>query len=199
MMLKPSDSYTAQFTTQHPETAVATNADSLPVATATRNGTDDAGFVLTVTNMATGRYKITGTIPVTYTAADIIQISVQATVATIAATAIVDGFAIDTKRNSDLNDFNVATESVTVDNVTATALADFFTTNSGTTFASAIAGSVVKEVVDNIAVGAGSSDWTTTEREHIRYRLGIDGTATTPIATGDLSDIKTILQAATHK
>ncbi|MBL4700318.1 hypothetical protein JYU15_01425 [bacterium AH-315-I18] len=198
MMLKPSDSYTAQFTTQHPDTAVATNADSLPVAIATRNGTDDAGFVLTVTNMTIGRYKITSTIPVNYIAGDLIQITIQATVATIAATAIVDHFTIDTKRNSDLNDFNASTQFITVDNITNNALAEFFTTNSGVLFNSAVAGSVVKEVVDNVVIAI-SNDWTTAEQEQIRYRLGIDGTASTPVATGDLSDIKTILQAATHK
>lgn len=29
-------------------------------------------------------------------------------------------------------------------------------------------------------LGAGSTDWTSTEKEHIRYRLGVDGTATAP-------------------
>ena len=39
--------------------------------------------------------------------------------------------------------------------VNAAGLADFFDTNSGTTYASAVAGSVVKEIVDNIEGGAG--------------------------------------------
>lgn len=44
----------------------------------------------------------------------------------------------------------------TVNGFTAVALADFFDTNSGTTYASAVAGSVVKEIVDNASGGGGS-------------------------------------------
>ena len=43
----------------------------------------------------------------------------------------------------------------TVNGFTAVALADFFDTNSGTTYASAVAGSVVKEIVDNASGGGG--------------------------------------------
>ena len=245
MILKPSDAYTAQFTTQHPETGLASDADTLPTAIATRNGTDDTTFILTITNMATGRYKITGTIPATYSSADIIQIVVEATVNEIEATAIVDQFVIETKRISDLNDFDVAsqtviidntftdniqdikttldatdfstlvnldqaistrstfdpaTQNVTVDDITPNVLAEFLTTNTGTTFSSAVTGSVAKEIVDNVATNSGTSDWTITELSQIRHRLGIDGDTQTPSSTiGDLADIKTILQASTHK
>jgi hypothetical protein len=237
MMLKPSDAYTAQFTTQHPDTGVATDADSLPTATVTHNGTDDGAFTLTVTNMDTGRYKLTGIVPVSYAPGDIVQVTVNATLASTAATAIVDQFTIDTKRNSDLIDFDPSsqainvgqwagenisstdfsvlsnldatvssrsmfdptTDTVIVDDVTPNVLADFFTTNSGQSFSTAIAGSVIKEIVDNVAGGGGSTDWTTTERQQIRHRLGIDGETNTPTSSGDLSDIKTILQAATRK
>ena len=113
-MLKPSDAYTAQFTTQHPDTAVTTNADSLPTAMATHNGTDDATFTLTVTNLDTGRYKVTGTVPATYTVGDIIQITVNATVNSITAAAIIDQFHIDTKRISDLVDFDPNAQSINV-------------------------------------------------------------------------------------
>ena len=37
------------------------------------------------------------------------------------------------------------------------------------------------------AGGGGSSDWTTTEKNQIRYRLGVDGTTAVPVATPDLS------------
>ena len=237
MMLKPSDAYTAQFTTQHPDTAVTTNADSLPTAMATHNGTDDATFTLTVTNLDTGRYKVTGTVPATYTVGDIIQITVNATVNSITAAAIIDQFHIDTKRISDLVDFdpnaqsinvgqwagnNVGmtdftvltnldvaissrstfdpnTQTVTVNDISSNVLAEFFTTNTGTTFNSAVNGSVVKEISDNIAGGVSSRDWSDTEKQQIRHRLGIDGDTTTPTHSGDLTDIKTILQAATRK
>lgn len=37
--------------------------------------------------------------------------------------------------------------------------------------------------------GGGATDWTATEREHIRHRLGINGTATAPTATPSLSTL----------
>jgi len=102
MSYKPSDSYYGEFTTQNFNTGVATDADSLPVATATQNGTDDAAFVLTVTNMDTGRYKVTGTVPASYSDGDSVQISVAATVSTVSGKAIIDSFVIQSKRASDI-------------------------------------------------------------------------------------------------
>jgi hypothetical protein len=46
-------------------------------------------------------------------------------------------------------DVTTAAANVSVDEIQATALADLFNTNSGTTYASAVAGSVVKEIADN--------------------------------------------------
>jgi hypothetical protein len=43
----------------------------------------------------------------------------------------------------------------TIGGLTAAALKDFFDTDSTTTYASAVAGSVVKEIVDNVASGSG--------------------------------------------
>lgn len=57
-------------------------------------------------------------------------------------------------------------------------LADYFDTDSGTDYDSAVAGSVVKEIVDNIEGGGGSGDWETTEKEQIRDALGVTGDTT---------------------
>ena len=46
-------------------------------------------------------------------------------------------------------DVTTAAANVSVDEIQATALADLFNTDSGTTYASAVAGSVVKEIADN--------------------------------------------------
>lgn len=46
-------------------------------------------------------------------------------------------------------DVSTAAANVSVDEIQATALADLFNTNSTTTYASAVAGSVVKEIADN--------------------------------------------------
>lgn len=43
------------------------------------------------------------------------------------------------------------------------------------------AGATTTKVVDDVGTGAGgSSDWTATEKNQIRYRLGVDGTTATP-------------------
>jgi hypothetical protein len=86
--------YYAEFTTANPTTGAAQDADSLPVATATHNGTDDATFTLTVTHMDTGRYKVTGTVPGGYAAGDYVQVSVAATVATVAGKGVIDDFMV---------------------------------------------------------------------------------------------------------
>jgi hypothetical protein len=99
---KPSDPFTKEFVTSSPTTGAAVNADTLPVATANRNGTDDGTFALTVASIDTGRYKITGTIPAGYVAGDVVNVSVAATVGGVAGKAIVDTFVLDTKRLGDV-------------------------------------------------------------------------------------------------
>ncbi len=41
--------------------------------------------------------------------------------------------------------------------------------------------------VSSVGGGPGGTDWTTTEKNQIRYRLGVDGTSAVPTATPDLS------------
>lgn len=94
-MYKPGDSYYGTFVTRNPATGAPADANSLPAATAVHNGVDDAGFSLTVTNVETGRYKITGTVPSTYAAGDAVQIVVDATVDSTAAKMVVDSFLVE--------------------------------------------------------------------------------------------------------
>jgi hypothetical protein len=100
MSYKPLQLYYKLFTA----TGAATNADSLPVATANHDGADDSAFVLTVTSVDTGRYKITGTVPSGYAEGDIVNVMVAATMSGVAGKAIVDTFTIDTKYVGDLHD-----------------------------------------------------------------------------------------------
>lgn len=86
--------YYKEFVTSSPATGAATNADSLPTATANHNGTDDGSFALTVTNIDAGRYKITGTVPSGYGVGDVVNVSVQATCSSITGKAIVDTFVV---------------------------------------------------------------------------------------------------------
>ena len=82
---KPGDDYYGIFYTTN-DRGIATDADTLPVATITKNGVDDGtsptGWTnsFTVTNMDTGRYLVEGTIPVSYSSGDVVQISGEATV-----------------------------------------------------------------------------------------------------------------------
>ncbi len=71
----------------------------------------------------------------------------------------------------------------TVGGMTAGGWATAFTVNSTKTYADAVAGSVVSEIAVNAGSGGGGTDWTTTERQQIRYQLGIDGASSLP-ATG---------------
>jgi len=94
MFYAPGQAFIAQFVTTRFSTGAAYDATGTPVATATRNGTDDAAFVLTVTKLATGRYKITGTVPSGYALHDRVQISVAATVDGVAKAGIVSEFQV---------------------------------------------------------------------------------------------------------
>lgn len=118
---KPGGAYSAEFVTSNPTTLAAQTADSLPTATANRNGTDDAAFVLTVTNLDTGRYKVTGTVPVTYVAGDSVALTAAATVAGVAGKGVVDAFVVDSATSSDaatLAAIKAKTDLLTVTTVT---------------------------------------------------------------------------------
>lgn len=70
--------------------------------------------------------------------------------------------------------FDAATDTITVDTAWPSAM------GVGDTYI------ILRTAMQQAAAG-GSGDWTATEKEHIRHRLGIDGTATAPTATPSLS------------
>ena len=92
-LLKAGAAYYGEFVTSRFSSGAAYDATGTPTATATRNGTDDGAFTLTVTKIDTGRYKVAGTIPA-YTAGDNVQVSVAATVDSVAAKGVVDEFYV---------------------------------------------------------------------------------------------------------
>lgn len=94
MSYNPGSPYYGAFTTQRLDTGFATSADSLPIAVANRNGIDDPSFVLTVALLDTGRYKITGTIPISYSVGDTVNVYVTASVNSVQGKAVVDSFTI---------------------------------------------------------------------------------------------------------
>jgi hypothetical protein len=110
---KPGDAYIKLFTTASPSTGGASNADALPTASLNRNGSDDSGVTLVVTNLDTGRYKISGVIPSSYAAGDVLNVTVTATVANVTGKAVIDTVVLDSKRLADKPAVSVAAGDVT--------------------------------------------------------------------------------------
>ncbi len=73
-ILRPADTYRDGFSTVGSSGAV--NADSTPTAALYRNGTVDGAVTVTVTNVTTGAYKLSATVPVGYAAGDDVQVLV---------------------------------------------------------------------------------------------------------------------------
>ena len=78
-------------------------------------------------------------------------------------------------------ELDAAVANVSVDEIQATALADLFNTDSGTTYASAVAGSVVKQIADN----AGGSALTTDAIAEAMFTYA----ATATYATADANSV----------
>lgn len=104
MAVKPSQAITCEFVTSRFDTGAATNADSTPTGTFVREGTDDGTVSVTVTNIDAGRYKAAFTIPSGALAGNTVELSVAATVNSVAGKGIVWREQIDTKIVSDLHD-----------------------------------------------------------------------------------------------
>lgn len=132
MGYKPGDTFVAMFTTSSPTTDEPVNADSTPVATAYRNGVADGAFALTVTNVATGLYKATGTVPMGYADGDSIQVVATATITTRPFQGVVDRAVIDYADTS-------GTTAV-LDSIAASQTAGTVATTDGTVTAFTVAG-----------------------------------------------------------
>jgi len=102
VVYKPGDSYYNEFIVTSPVTGAAVNFDGAPAPTATItvNCVDDV--TLTITNIDTGRYKITGTLSAAYTVDAVLQIVVSGTVAGIAVKAVVDSFKLSSGTLNDI-------------------------------------------------------------------------------------------------
>lgn len=101
-MFKPGGQFACEFVTSNHSTGAAVDADSLPAATANRNGVDDGAFTLTVAKIDTGRYKVTGTIPSGYAAGDVLNISFAATISSVATKQVVGPITIDKDTTIDM-------------------------------------------------------------------------------------------------
>jgi hypothetical protein len=118
MSYKPGDTRIGGFTTQRFDTGAATDADSLPAVTVTKNGADQGGASVTVSKLDTGRYKYSYTIDAGWAAGDRIQDFVAATVNSVAGKACVGDFVLDKRVNDALDASNQVTAASVQGNVT---------------------------------------------------------------------------------
>jgi hypothetical protein len=108
---------------------------------------------------------------------------------TVPPTASANATAVRSELTTELGRIDVAVS-------TRLATSGYTAPDSAATIADAVwdealsghttAGSTGK-ALDDASSGGGGTDWTATEREHIRSRLGIDGTASAPSATPTLA------------
>lgn len=94
MFYKAGDTYYAEAVTKDPATGAAEDALATN-AVVTKNGVDNV-WAPTVTNIDTGRYKITGTIPADFITGDRIQVYLYADMGGVPTKQIIDNFEIGT-------------------------------------------------------------------------------------------------------
>lgn len=99
-MHKSAETVTVQFCVSDPATGGLVDADALPTGALVLNGVDNAA-VVTVTNLATGRYRASLTLP-TLTNGDELQLRIAATVGGVTGAGIVwSGYGV-TARPADV-------------------------------------------------------------------------------------------------
>lgn len=143
MSLKAGDSIGLQVVL-HASSGALSNADALPTATLVRNGVDDAA-VVTVTNVSTGLYKATLTLPAGVSG-QFLQVRANATVGGVAdaKTFLLDSG--DSKRVGDLNDSAYAGGAVA--SVTAPVTASSVTDKTGYSLSTTERDAIVNDIFD---------------------------------------------------
>src|SRR5512142_3051102 len=109
-MVKPSQTVVIGFPTSKFDTGALTDADTTPTGTFSRNGTDDGTVTVTVSKVATGRYKASFAIPAGASAGDSVNLWIAATVNSVVGGNEVWHDIVDTKRLADLNDLAAGAE-----------------------------------------------------------------------------------------
>lgn len=120
MIVKPNQSISVYFGTSDAASGAATDADSTPSGTLYENGAD-SGETVTVSNVSTGLYKASFSIPNDASAEDVFDLVIVATVDSVTGKDSVWRAVCDTVYVSDLNDLSAAEVNAEAD----TALADY--------------------------------------------------------------------------
>lgn len=89
-MLKPGNTYAGRFYVSDPTTGGSVDADSLPTGSLIRNGDVDGAVTVTISNITTGIYKYSCTVPSSYTAGDIVLIQISGELDSVAFAGAVE-------------------------------------------------------------------------------------------------------------
>lgn len=103
MSYKPGDTLQRVFTTNG-STGAAVNADTTPTVQLVRNGAVDSTVTVTVTNLSTGVYLASCSLPTTYAAGDRVQLLLTATVSGVTGVATTEAYVLDKFRVADVTD-----------------------------------------------------------------------------------------------
>jgi hypothetical protein len=79
-MLLAGSSYAGRFYISDPDTGALANADSLPTGALIKNGDVDSGVSVTISNVSTGIYKFSCTVPSNYSEGDLVNIQISGTI-----------------------------------------------------------------------------------------------------------------------
>lgn len=102
MKLSPNSIRTHLFVTRDPFSGVLANAVTTPTLTIYRNGTSEGGITSTIASLSTGLYKYSYTVDSGWTADDVVNDVISATVAGLAGIAVYS-YTIDATITSRLD------------------------------------------------------------------------------------------------
>lgn len=185
-MIKPSQVAAFNFGVQNPLTAAAVNADSTPTCVVYKNGTVDGAVTPTVTNPATGHYKVTFTVPVSYVEGDSVEALVVAIVNAITSPPTSVYFErVTAKFVSELNDLDSTdiTNAVPTVGDIAAAVPDVTDITNAVPTATEIADETLKRDW-NAVVGAAARSLLNAGRK-LRNRVAFDGVNTLTVYEED--------------
>ena len=98
-MYQPGSIYYQQFNTNN-ISGISTNTDSTPWGTLVKNGIDDFTSKVFITNVDTGRYTVSGTIPITYSFGNYINLTISGQVNSLLSKATLSLGVLDSSINT---------------------------------------------------------------------------------------------------
>lgn len=192
MSVVSGQSIVVGFTTRVFSTGAQSNADSLPTGTLYLNGTAN-GATVTVTNVATGKYKAAVTLP-TLAIADIVEIEITAVVSSVTDNAVIWR---DTKDTALDGSGNVTFANTSI--ATVTTLTNAPSDSSGvTTLLSRVGGSITISG-GKVAATMGSSDYSgnTVQTGDAYGRLGVAGVGLTNLGDTRIANLDATVSSRT--